>query len=79
MAPRPRNQDKDVEKQLKRAEAAGGWVVDYPSGHWGRLSCLGDESGEHCSLAISGTPRGSGHFRTVRATLRKCPHGHALT
>lgn len=78
MPPRPKNEDKDVEKQLRGAEKSGGWVVDYPVGHWGRIRCLGDGTG-HCSMTISGTPKGSGHFKTVRAKLRKCPHGHSLS
>jgi hypothetical protein len=78
MARRPRNRDKDVEAQLKRAERSGGWIVEYPAGHWGRLQCRGDASGDHCALAISGTPRGSGHFKTVQRKLRNCRHGHAL-
>lgn len=79
MAGRPRNPDKDVEKQLRRAEKSGGWVIEYPKGHWGRLKCRGDEdSSGFCALAVSGTPRGSGHFKTIQRFLRKCPHGHAL-
>lgn len=77
MSPRPRNKDKDVEKQLKRAEAASGWTVEHPFGHWGRIRCDGDVTG-HCSLTVDGTPRGSGHFKKVKAKLEKCPHGHAL-
>lgn len=78
MPPRAPNADKDVEAQLRRAERSGGWVVEYPSGHWGRLVCLGDTSGDRCTLAISGTPRGSGHFKTVQRKLRTCQHGHAV-
>lgn len=77
MGSRPANNDKDVEKQLRRAEKSGGWVIDYPHGHWGRLRCLGDGQ-KHCSMTISGTPRGSGHFKTVRGKLKNCKHGHAI-
>ena len=77
MGERPRNNDNDVEKQLRRAEKSGGWTVEYPSGHWGRLVCHGDATG-HCSMPVSGTPKGSGTFKTVRSKLRKCRHGHSL-
>ncbi|TVR28135.1 MAG: hypothetical protein EA387_00560, partial [Nitriliruptor sp.] len=63
---------------LQMAEASGGWIVEYPSGHWGRLYCRGDRSGDRCTLAISGTPKGSGHFKTIQRKLRNCTHGHAL-
>lgn len=69
---RPRNQDKDVERQLKRAEAAPGWVVEFPFGHWGRIRCGGDETG-HCPLVVSGSPRGSGHFKQLRTQTREMP------
>lgn len=73
---RPKHREKDVEKVLRRAER-GGWSVDHPVGHWGRLRCPG-MGGDHCGKSVGGTPRNAGALaKQLSRFLRKCDHGHA--
>lgn len=71
MASRPRHNCNDVEKVLKRLEKMG-WVIVYPSGHWGRAECP-----DGCRFAVGGTPKSCGNLaKRVQRTAQKCPHGH---
>jgi hypothetical protein len=67
---RPRHKCKETELDLKRLETAG-WMVIYPSGHWGRVAC-----GRGCRIGIYGTPRDcTAQARIVERVARRCPHG----
>lgn len=61
MSQRPRHAKKDVEEVLQEVEEAAGWVVQYPSGHWGRVRCAGPsgdfEGLDYCRITIGSTPR----------------------
>lgn len=73
----PRHKDKDVQKLIKAAIAAG-WYVDHPGAHpWGWLVCGGQShvAGE-CRITIFSTPKGSNQATVLRRKLAKCPHGH---
>ena len=73
MTSRPRHKCSDVEKVLKQLEKLG-WIIVYPSGHWGRIECP-----DGCFLAVGGTPKNCGNLaKRVRRTAQKCPHGHRL-
>jgi hypothetical protein len=76
MSPNERHPDKDVQKALETAAAAGAELeVRRGRGHaWGRLSCgLGGEQG--CAMMIWSTPKNSHtHARAIAALIRKCPH-----
>lgn len=72
MSGRPRHTDKDTERVLREAEAAG-WTLDYPRGHWGWLLCP-HHGQDRCRIVVSGTPRGSSQFKRLRREVNKCPH-----
>jgi hypothetical protein len=74
----PRHPDSEIHKQLRRIEKAGGWTVEHPFGHWGRIRCDGDDTG-HCSQTVPGTPRSAGNVvKRLRRYVSKCHHGHRI-
>lgn len=64
---RPRHQDKDYEKLIKKAEARG-WVAEKKRRHW-QLYCPCPD--EHIRT-ISATPSTRGTLQKVQQQLAKC-------
>jgi hypothetical protein len=71
---RSKHPDKDVERALRAAEAAG-FIVVTGRGHWGQLRCRGKPPNVCKTMSINGSPRNPGtHARQIGRFVARCPH-----
>jgi len=77
---RRRHPKKEIESQLRLAEAAGWTVFPTKAGHaWGEMRCGALPPGA-CRVAVWSTPRDAGnHAKALGARIKKCPHATERT